>query len=193
MLFNGLWALMLNNRAKKGSQKVLDNLNIRAGDTIADIGSGGGYFAFELAKLAGPGGIVFAADTNEKLLSRIGNIASQSRVSNVKTVICSEDGCPLQRESCDLIFMRNVFHHIKDPVSYFQKLRESIKPGGRIAVLDWKSTEGGFVGRAGHATPEAEVLRIIEQAGFSHLQAFDFLPGQSFHIFRKAPKREKEK
>lgn len=185
MLFNGIWAVMLNNRAKKDSRKVLDNLGIHSGDIIADIGSGGGFFTFELAKLTGPGGKVFAADTNEKFLARIESIASKNQVSNIKTVLCREDNCPLQKESCDLIFMRNVFHHIKNPVSYFRKLRESIKPGGRIAILDWKKSEGGFVGRAGHCTPEAEIIDIMQKTGFSHLQSFDFLPGQSFNIFQK--------
>lgn len=185
MLFNGLWAVMLNNRAKKDSEKVLEKLDIHVGDIIADIGSGGGFFTIEMAKRTGPGGKVFAADTNERLLSRIESIALKNQVSNIKTVLCREDNCPLQKESCDLIFMRNVLHHIKDPLSYFQKLRESIKPGGRIAVLDWKNTEGGFVGLAGHCTPEAEILKIMQKAEFSHLRTLDFLSGQSFNIFRK--------
>lgn len=185
MLFNEICAAMLNNRAKKDSQKVLEALGIHAGDSIADIGSGGGYFTLELAKRVGTSGIVFAADTNKKLLARIENILRKSRISNVKTVVCSEDGCPLRNKSCDLIFMRNVFHHIKDPVSYFTRLGESVKPGGRIAIVEWKHTGRGFVGRTGHATPEAEILKIMLKAEFAHLQAFNFLPDQSFHIFRK--------
>lgn len=183
MLFDGIWAVMLNNRAKKDSQKVLDALDIHAGDMIADIGSGGGFFTFELAKLTGPCGTVFAADTNKKLLTRIENIALKKRISNVRIVVCGEDGCPLQKESCDLVFMRNVFHHIKNPVLYFQKLRESIKPGGRIAVLDWEKAEGGFAGRAGHCTPEAEIRRILLTSGFIHLKSLDILDGQSFNLF----------
>ena len=185
MLFDGIWAVMLNNRAKKDSPKVLDSLSAHAGDIIADIGLGGGFFTFELAKLTGPGGKVFAADTNERLLSRIESIASKNQVSNVKTVLCREDSCPLQKESCDLIFMRNVLHHIKDPLLYFQKLRESIKPGGRIAVLDWKNTEGGFVGRAGHCMSEAEIHNALQGAGFLHVKSLNVLDGQSFSIFQR--------
>lgn len=189
MLFSGLWAVMLNNRAKKGAQKVLDNLDIRTGSVIADIGSGGGFYTFELAKRTGPGGKVFAADTSEQLLARIENTVRKKQLIHVETVICREDGCPLPAESCDLVFMRNVFHHIKSPVSYFIKLGESVKPGGRIAIIDWKITAHGFVGRSGHATPEAEILKIMQNAGFSHLRAFDFLSDQSFHIFRKMHER----
>ncbi len=185
MLFSGIWAVMLNNRAKKDSQRVLENLDIRTGSVIADIGSGGGFFTFELVKRTGTGGKVLAADTSEQLLARIENTVRKKQLHNIETVICREDGCPLPKESCDLIFMRNVFHHIKNPVSYFTKLGESVKPGERIAIIDWKITGRGFVGRSGHATPEAEILKIMQKAGFSHLQAFDFLSDQSFHIFCK--------
>lgn len=183
MLVNTIWAFILNNRARKDSQKVFNNLDIHVGDSIADIGSGGGFFTFKLAKLTGASGMVFAVDTNKKLLARIENISRKKQLSNIKTVLSGEGGCPLPKKSCDLIFMRNVFHHIKNPVSYFQNLRESIKPGGRIAVLDWESTTGGFVGRTGHCTPEAEIRRILLASGFSHLKSLDILDGQSFDIF----------
>lgn len=185
MLFRGIWAIMLNNRAKKDSQKVLDRLDIHAGNTIADIGSGGGYFTFELAKRAGPNGKVFAADTNKRFLARIDGVVRKNALRNIETVVCGEDRCPLQKESCDLIFMRNVFHHIKDPVSYFRKLRESMKPDGKIAVLDWESAKGGFIGRARHCTPEAEINKALEAAGFHHEKSFDILNGQSFNIYHR--------
>lgn len=186
MLFSRIWAVMLNNRAKKDSQRVLDNLEIHPGDIIADIGSGGGNFTFEMAKLTGSQGKVLAADTNEKLLAYVENTAKKKQLHNIERVICSEGGCPLSKESCDLIFMRNVFHHIKNPVSYFAKLRASIKPGGRIAVIDWKDTGRGFVGRAGHAAPEEEIHRVLQEAGFLHLKSLNILNAQSFNLYRKA-------
>ncbi len=185
MLLSEIWAVMLNNRAKKDSQKVLDLLDIHAGDTIADIGSGGGYFTFELAKRTGQNGKVYAADTNKRFLTRIESVARKNSLHNIETVVCTEDGCPLQRESCDLVFMRNVFHHIKEPVPYFRKLSEGLKPGGRIAVLDWKNTKGGFVGLSGHFTPEAEIHRALKAAGLLIEKSIDILDDQSFNIYRK--------
>ena len=123
MLFKTIWAMMLNNRAKKDSQKVLDCLNIQLGCIIADIGSGGGFFTFEFSKRTGLGGKVFAADSDKKLLIYIENISIKKKINNIETVICKEDECPLPKESYDLIFMRSIFHHIKNPKSYFLKLR----------------------------------------------------------------------
>lgn len=180
-----LWAIMLNNRAKKNSQFVLDSLNIFSGAVIADIGSGGGYFALEFARRTGLSGKVFAVDTNQALLAYVEKATKKKRLKNIEMVIGHKDGCPLPKESCDLIFMRNVFHHIENPVSYFQKLRESVKPGGRIAIIDWNRTTRGYVGYAGHSTPEAEIQRIMREAGFKHMNSYGFLKGQSFNLFQK--------
>jgi arsenite methyltransferase len=187
MLYSDIIATMFNNRAKKDSRMVLKSLDIHAGDTIADIGSGGGWYSFAFAERTGVNGMVIAADTNKKLLARIESTARKQGIINVKTILCSGSGCPLPKESCDLVFMRNVFHHIKDPVSYIRTLREGLKPGGRITVIDWKETAGGYVGRSGHATPEAVILDTMREARLSHVRTFDFLSGQSFNIFRKDP------
>lgn len=176
---------MLNNRAKKDSQLVLNSLNIHPGAVIADIGSGGGYFTFELAKRTGAGGKVFAVDTNISLLKTIEKATKKKRVNNIETVIGHEDDCPLQKESCDLVFMRNVFHHIKNPVSYFKKLREAIRTEGRIAIIDWDSTARGYVGCAGHTTPETKIQQIMQEAGFEPVNSYRFLKGQSFNVFTK--------
>ncbi len=185
MFLTGVWALSLNKRAKKDSEIILNALQIVPGNVIADIGSGGGYFTFEFAQITGSGGKVFAVDTNKTLLEGIKKKAHKKHLSNIEIVIGQEDGCPLPEESCDLIFMRNSFHHIEDPVIYFQKLKKSVKPGGRIAIIDWEGKVHSYVGFAGHTTPETEILNVFNEIGFEHLESFDFLDGQSFNIFRK--------
>lgn len=88
--------------------------------------------------------------------------AGKLRIYNIETVIGSKDGYALQKEICNLIFMRDVFHHIEDPVSYFAKLWESIKPGGRIAIINWKRTKLGYIGCFGHYAAAEEIKRTFE-------------------------------
>jgi len=132
MILKGILAAMLNNGAKEDAQKVLDALQIKSGDTVADIGSGGGFFTFEFASRAGENGRVYAVDTDTAFLKRIKRIAEKQNIGNIETVVGAPDGCPLPQESCDLIFLRNAFHHIKNPGDYMKSLRDSLKPGGRI-------------------------------------------------------------
>ena len=185
MKSTGLWASLLNKRAEKDSEKVLETLQVKTGDIIADIGSGGGYFTFKLAKLTGFNGRVYAVDTDTALLDRIIKTAQKDHLLNIETVISKEDDASLPKESCDFIFMRNVFHHIENPSVYFQKLKESIKPGGRIAILDWTGKGHAHMGHSDHATPEADIQTLLTDIGFTHLESYDFLDGQSFNIFQK--------
>lgn len=189
MILTRIWAMMLNNRAKKDSEKVLDSLEIKQGDVIADIGSGGGYFAARLAKRAGKDGKMFVADTNKALLLYVAKAMKKQHIYNVKTIVGREDGCPLPKESCDLIFMRNVFHYLTNSVSYFRNIRESLKPGGRIAIVEWlPNMKGNYVSCAGYCTSEKEIRGRLCKAGFAQLKSFDFLNGQSFNIFKKDAK-----
>ncbi len=184
MGLTGIWAVMLNKRAKKDSRHVLDSLEIGTGEVIADIGSGGGLFVFEFAERIGSGGKVFAVDTNKALLSRLEKMLQKQQIENVETLLGNEDGCPLPKSSCDLIFMRNVFHHIANPVLYLRNVKESLKSGGRLAIIEWSpDMRRNYISRAGHCTPEGEIRRVMQEAGLGHLKTLDFLEGQSFNIF----------
>lgn len=186
MTLKEIWALMLNNRAKKDSKKVLESLGIKYGYVIGDIGSGGGYFAAQLSKRAGKDGKVFAVDNDKDLLLYVDKAMKKQHICNVETVLAQENECPLPKQSCDLIFMRNVFHHIEDPVSYFTNMKENLKPYGRLAIVEWLPDMGRiYVSRAGHCTSEKAIQNILFQAGFVQLESFDFLKSQSFKMFKK--------
>lgn len=157
-MWTGIWGYLLNHRAKPDADRVLDSLGINAGDVIADVGSGGGYFTLRFAERAGPDGLVYAVDTHAGLLAYIGRIVQKRGMSNVKTLPGDQIGFCLPKECCDLIFLRNVFHHIDDPESYFTHLGQSLKAGGRIAILEWSEGVGGHVGRKRHSTPEESIV-----------------------------------
>jgi ubiquinone/menaquinone biosynthesis C-methylase UbiE len=183
-MLTGIWAFMLNNRAKKDSQKVLESLQINPGDVIADIGSGGGYFAFEFAKKVGGNGKVFAIDTNKNLLDYIGSKFQVYQIQNVVTIIGNERGFTLPA-CCNLMFMRNVFHHLSDAVPYFQNIKAGLKADGRIAIIEWSpDAKGSDAFHTKHSTPEADICKVMKAAGFQHLESFRFLDGQSFNIFK---------
>ncbi len=171
---------------KNKPEEVIQSLNIQDGDTIADIGSGGGYFTLEFSKRVGKNGRVYAVDTKQTYLDYIKNQSKQEKIENITTVLITESEISLPEESIDIIFLRNVFHHLSDPSSYFIKLKKILKPNGRIAIIDHKKKKGfSFVYIFRHYVPEEEILREMENSGYSLAETFDFLPEQSFNIFRK--------
>ncbi|MBS7526381.1 methyltransferase domain-containing protein [Fusibacter paucivorans] len=186
MIITDMRALMLNKRAKANSEKLLNSLQIKEGDVIADVGSGGGYFTFEFAKMVKNEGKVFAIDDNEKLLDFIKRRIGMEKVQNIETIIANPLGFCLSGERCDLIFFRNVFHHIDDPVSYFQMLRQHLKPTGLVAIVEWKTHSRG------HCKPEAEICQMMKKAGYRQMRTFDFLHNQSFNLFAPEAALEKD-
>ncbi len=172
-------AQMFNKGARKDSDRVLSSLNIKEGDTIADIGSGGGFFVFEFAQRVRPQGLVYAVDTNEELLAHIKKQQDKKSMKNIKTVRAKEDSPNLPEKSCDLIFLRDVFHHLADPAAYFRLLIPCLKPEGKVAVIDWKPGEH----HKGHSVSAEEIERVMTAAGYKKEQSFDFLEKHSFGIF----------
>lgn len=181
MNLTSIRASMLNYRAKKGSSEVIKKLEIKKGDIIGDIGSGGGFFTFKFSKIVGAEGKVFAVDTNQKLLAHINGIMKCNQTQNIQTLFSNETGCPLFDTSCNFIFMRNVFHHIINQVDYFRNIRNCLKTGGKIAIIEW--LPGATL--MGHCTEEMRIKKIMEEAGFTHLKSYIFLKKQSFNIFEK--------
>jgi SAM-dependent methyltransferase len=121
---------------------------------------------------------VLAVDKDASLLEFINGQKQKRRLFNIVTVAAKEDD-PRVFTKCDLIFMRDVFHHIINPEEYYTQLKESLKPGGRIAIIDWKPEAHN-----GHGTSEEEIMRVMSAAGYRLSESYDFLKTHSFNIFK---------
>jgi arsenite methyltransferase len=183
-------AEMFNSKASKPKNKpdeVLKALELKQGQTVADIGSGGGYFALRFAEIVGAEGHVFAVDTDQNFLDFIKNSAKEKGLSNVETVLAAKDAAPLPENSLNLIFMRNVCHHLPDRPEYFRKLKAALKPEGRIAIIEYRGGGFSFHGLFGHYVPKETIIKEMEQVGYQLEKDLDFLPEQSFTVFNVKP------
>ncbi len=177
---------MLNREASSARSKpeeILEQLHIREGQAIADIGSGGGYFTLAFARKTGKTGRVYAVDVKKKYLDFIRRQAVKEGLGNITFVLAGEGGTDLPEAGPDLVFARNVFHHLPEPANYFAKLKKYLKPGGRVAIIEHKKKGFGFIALFGHHTPREAIVREMEKAGYSRVESFDFLPDQTFTLF----------
>ncbi len=173
-------AKMFNSRALEHSAEIIESLDIQPGNTIADLGSGGGYYTYEFARLVGTEGRVYAVDTDDSLLAYVKKSAAKRKLENLEAVTATEKSSNLPDNSCDLIFLRNVFHHIKEPTAYFKRLGKAIKPGGSIAIVEWTPDASPH----GHAVNSQQIIKIMQDAGYNLYHKFEFLKKQSFQIFK---------
>ena len=182
---------MFNRKAsdpKNKPDKILEALALQQGQKVADIGAGGGYFSLRFAEAVGKDGRLFAVDTNPKFLEFIENSAKEKGLDNVETVLTAEDKPTLPEKSMDLIFMRNVCHHLPNRVEYFKRLRSTLTPSGRIAIIDYRAGGGrfSFHRKFGHYVPKQILIAEMKEARYRLEKDLNFLPEQSFVIFSLA-------
>ncbi|MBP1946557.1 class I SAM-dependent methyltransferase [Methanobacterium petrolearium] len=186
-MFSEFRLKMLNREAsstKNKSSTIIEHLNLKNGMVVADIGSGGGYFACKFAKKVGKEGQVYAIDVNQKSLDYIVRNLEKERINNVKTILAQPQGIDLP-EKVDLFFLRNVFHHLFEPVKYFKSIGKFLEDKGKIAIIDYQKKKFSFTGLFGHYTPINILLDVLDSAGFYPLEKEDFLQDQLFVIFAK--------
>jgi ubiquinone/menaquinone biosynthesis C-methylase UbiE len=180
-------AEMFNRKASDPTNKpdeVLKALGLQQGQKVADIGVGGGYFALRFAETVGIEGQLLAVDINQNFLEFVQNSAKEKGLVNVKTVLTSESNATLPEKYLDLIFMRNVCHHLTNRIEYFAQLRSALKTDGRVAIIEYR---GGrlfsFHRLFRHYVPKETITKEMEEAGYRLEKDLDFLPEQSFTVF----------
>lgn len=182
MFIKSLKAMRLNRRAAPRADEVLEALAVAPGSVVADMGASGGYFSFRFSELVGPEGRVYAVDIDKNFLSLIAKEARRRGVRNIEFLRNGPNGGALPEECADLVFLRNVFHHLPAPPAYMRTLRPAIKPGGRVAIIEWLPRDGNHFTRRHGADPET-IAATMTKSGYKKNAEFDFLPEQSFAIY----------
>lgn len=185
-MFTSLFLKMLNKGAssvRSRPDEILEKLHIRDGQIIADIGSGGGYFTLAFARRTGRTGRVYAVDVKKKYQDFIRRQVEKEGLVNTSFVLAGEGKLNLPGAGLDLIFARNVFHHLPERSQYFAELKNYLKPGGTVAIIEHRKKGFGFVSLFGHHTSQETIVQEMEKAGYIRTASFDFLPDQSFNLF----------
>ncbi len=163
-------------------EKVIAALGLQPGQVVADLGAGGGYFTFRLAREVGVQGRVFAVDVDQGMLGYVEKQAAALGLPQIQTVLAPEDGLGLPENSLDLIFLTNTFHHLPEPPTYFAGARPLLRAGGRVAVVEFAESSTP----PGHFTPPEDIRSAFERAGYRLAESHDFLESQSFQVFEVA-------
>ena len=180
----GTWAATFDDPARDAWQmpeRVIEALELRPGQRVADLGAGTGYFSVRLANApAQPK--VYAVDIEPSMVEYVQRRAHDAGLSNVVAVQASPDRSNLP-EPVDLVLIVDTYHHIPDRVAYFARLRALLRPSGRIAIVDFRKGAPSGPPEEYRFTP-AQIGDELGKAGF-HLEAqHDFLPRQIFLIYR---------
>lgn len=178
-----LWLERPERASEEQPQLAIDALGIKPGQTVADLGAGSGYYSFRVAPLVGPTGKVLAIDIEPAMLEAIVQRAQREHIGNVATVRSSAQDPNLAAGSVDLLFMVDVYHELEYPYEMMTKVRAALKPGGRVALIEYRAEDPEVAIKPLHKMSERQVRREMQAAGFKHLQTVRTLPLQHLIVF----------
>ncbi len=170
--------------------EVIRTMGLEDGDVVADIGSGTGYFARRMARAVAPSGRVYAVDIQSEMLRLLRERVKEEGLTNVEPVLGRNDDPRLPPGRLDWILLVDVYHEFQQPRAMLAKMREALKPDGRIALLEYRLEGLSAVHiKQDHRMSPEQVLREWEPAGYRLVARHEFLPTQHFFVFEKTPDR----
>jgi predicted methyltransferase len=183
--------------AEFDAPRLVEVLELKPGMTVADIGSGGGAMTVVLGHWIGSGR-VFATDITEHALRETREYVKKEGLTNVTVMEGAAASTNLPDECCDAAFLRNVYHHVTEIAAFNKSLLASLKPGGRLAIIDFEAKpnpaqipKGVPANRLGHGIPASVVIAEMTAAGFTHVRTIERWPpddkraGTFLTLFRK--------
>jgi ubiquinone/menaquinone biosynthesis C-methylase UbiE len=165
-------------------EKALSALGLKPGMNVGDIGAGTGFYSLRVAQRIAPTGVVFANDLQPEMLKRLSMAASKARVANVRTVQGTNTDCKLPENQLDLVLLVDVYHEFSEPEKMLQSIRRSLKPDGRLVLLEFRKEDEAVPIRLEHKMSVSEVRAEVQPEGFRFQQSIETLPWQHILIFR---------
>jgi cyclopropane fatty-acyl-phospholipid synthase-like methyltransferase len=162
--------------------EVLKALGLAPGQGVCDIGAGPGYFALRAARL---GTHVFAVDVEPRMLQALQKRIAKSGLRTVTPVLGLDDDPLIPERACDLVLVVDTYHHFPDGPAYLRRLARSLKPGGRIANIDFHRRELPVGPPVEHKVARDDFLRDAQTAGLELDKEHHFLPYQYFLVLRR--------
>lgn len=177
------------DRAQRDTEEhptqVLEALQLHRGDVVADLGAGSGYFTFRMAPLVGDTGKVFAVDVQDEMLQTLRQRAAAMKATNVQVIKGTETNPNLPADTIDLVLLVDVYHELAYPHEVMEAVRESLKPKGRVAFVEYRKEDPAVQIKEVHKMSVQQLEKEMNAAGFTRVRTVETLPLQHIVLFEK--------
>lgn len=183
------WLERPEREAEEHTGKLIEQLRLKPGDVVADIGCGTGYHARRLARRVTPGGRVHGVDIQPEMLQLLTNGMASAGVTNVVPVLGTITDPKLPPASVDLALMVDVYHEFDHPREMMQAIARALKPGGRVVLVEFRAEDPAVPIKRVHKMSEAQAKREMAAVPLEWVETIGVLPWQHILVFRKAAPR----
>ena len=178
--------LLEEPRDWQDTEEIMARLHLGAGDIVADIGAGSGYFTLPLASRVGDKGLVFAEDIHIEMINYISRKVEKLDLKNVRVIFGKPEDPSLLDNFFNLVFLANTYHELEKPFLMLENIKKYLRYSGRLAIIDWDPAKRSPFGPPiEEKVPENTVINELERAGFELIEKHNFMPYHYFLVFRK--------
>lgn len=186
------WLTRESREREEDCSTMLKALNIKPGQTVCDMGCGNGFYSLKMAKLVGDQGQILAVDIQKEMLEKLKARAKKAKITNIKPILGSLIDPKLPEGQVDLILCVDVYHEFSHPEHMLRKMRESLKPGGRLALVEFRMEDPKVPIKLLHKMSKKQILKELPPNGFKLVEEFDKLPWQHVMFFERDDAKKKE-
>jgi len=177
------WLIRPEREAQEQPERMLDALHLKQGDTVADVGAGVGYHAWRIATRVGPKGTVYATDLQPEMLELLREAMRLRGIKNVIPVQATPLSTGLPEGKLDVALLVDVYHEVTEPQAFLRELRKSLKPEGRLVLVEFRAEDKDVPIRAEHKMTAEQVIAELALGGFRLTERQEFLPWQHLLVF----------
>ena len=181
------WLDRPEREREESTSEAIKALRLQPGMVVADVGAGSGYYTVRLARAVGPTGRVYATDVQRGMLDLIARRVKDERLTNVVTVLGSDTDPSLPAQALDVALMVDVYHELQAPQTFMRRLRETLKPSGRLVLLEFRQEDPNVPIRTEHKMSVEGARRELSADGFTFRESVERLPWQHLMIFAPQP------
>jgi SAM-dependent methyltransferase len=178
------WLERPSREAEEQPSKIINAIDLKPNDVVADIGAGTGYFSFRIAPLI-PKGKVFAVDIQPEMLDIIKSLKQEKNISNVEPILATVSNPNLPPESVDLAIMVDAYHEFEYPLEVMQGIVKALKPGGRVILVEYRGENPFVMIKALHKMTQKQAIKEMQAVGLLWRETKNLLPQQHLMVFEK--------
>ncbi len=180
------WLMRRVREAEEGPSQMREQLHVKPGMVVCDMGCGNGYHTLPLAEMVGEKGKVYAVDVQPEMIEMLKQNIESKGLKNIVPINSLYHDPKLPPNTCDMILLVDVYHEFSHPVQMLAGMRAALKPDGQLVLVEFRAEDENVPIKPEHKMTKAQINKEMNANGFKLVREYDGLPWQHLMFFGKA-------